>query len=253
MSTDEISTAAGFDAAARSHAGPPLWHLIRMELEHEIRSGLIGPGARLPSEHELGRRYAVNRHTVRAAFAKLAELGLVVARRGSGVFVVDRSPEYPITRDSKWSGLESKLAAAPEGRMLAHYRREASPHIAALLGVETGSELIVVETLRTAAPRVATYGYHAFDATRFAAIETAFAETRSFDAALRRFGVAAFYRASTWLDCRMPRLCEANALGCDLDRPVMIMSYVDEDQSRQPVFYGISVLPSGSLTLRVDT
>lgn len=233
--------------------GSPVWQQIRMDLEHEIRSGLIGPGAKLPSEHELGRRYGVNRHTVRAAFAKLADLGLVVARRGAGVFVVNRSPEYPITRSSKWSELETRLAAGAEARLLTHYRRAASPHVAGLLGMAEGGDLIVLETLRRAGPRIASYGYHAFEAARFPDIEAVFAATLSFNATFDRFGIAAFFRASTWIDCRMPRLAEARALGCDLHQPVMIMSYVDEDADHRPIFYGISVLPSGSLTLRVDT
>lgn len=234
-------------------SGPPIWHLIRMELEHEIRSGLIGPGSKLPSEHTLSQRYGVNRHTVRAAFAKLGELGLVVARQGAGVFVVDGMPEYAITRDSKWSALEAQLAAEPEARLLGHYRRTASERIASLLGIAAGADLIVLETLRSAGPRVASYGYHAFDAARFEGIETVFAATLSFNAAFVQYGITAFYRASTWIDCRMPRLCEAQALERDVNQPVMIMSYVDEDAQKRPIFYGISVLPSGSLTLRVDT
>jgi DNA-binding transcriptional MocR family regulator len=41
----------------------PIWRLIQSELEAEIRSGLIGPGDQLPSEHDLAERFAVNRHT----------------------------------------------------------------------------------------------------------------------------------------------------------------------------------------------
>ncbi len=231
----------------------PVWHSIRMELEHEIRVGLIGPGSRLPSEHDLSVRWGVNRHTVRAAFARLAEQGLVVARRGAGVFVAERPPEYPITRDSKWSEIEEKLAAESAGRLVTSYRRVAQGRVADLLAVSAGAELIVVESVRSATPQVVTYGYHAFEAARFAGIETTFAETRSFTSALAAHGVPRFYRQSTWIDCRMPRDTEALALDIGNDRPVMIMSYVDADAEGRPILFGVAVVPPESLTLRIDT
>ncbi|WP_333821783.1 phosphonate metabolism transcriptional regulator PhnF [Pinisolibacter sp.] len=231
----------------------PMWHSIRMELEHEIRSGLIGPGSRLPSEHDLAQRWSVNRHTVRAAFASLAAHGLVVARRGAGVFVAERPAEYPITRDSKWSEIEERFAAAASGHLVASHRRTAQGRVAELLGLEPGHDLIVVESVRSATPRIVGYGYHSFDAARFAGIDETFARTRSFTTAIAAHGVPRFFRTSTWIDCRMPRDVEATALDIGNDTPVMIMSYVDADPDGRPILFGIAVLPPGSLTLRIDT
>lgn len=231
----------------------PVWHVIRMELEHEIRSGLLGPGARLPSEHDLAERFGVNRHTVRAAFARLAELGLVVPRRGSGVFVAERPPEYAINRDTKWTEIEAALAATPSGRLITEYRRRAVGRIAELLHLQEGTELVVLETLRTATERVATYGYHAFEAERFPGIAEAFRRHGSFTAAIAACGVARFFRQSTWIDCRMPRRIEAESLRTGLDQPVMVMSYIDADPDGRPILFGTAVLPSGSVTLRVDS
>lgn len=252
-STKSAKSVGDGDAATGERGHASLRHLIRMELEHEIRSGLIGPGARLPSEHDLAARYDVNRHTVRAAFARLAEIGLVVPRRGAGVFVAERPPEYAINRDAKWSEIESALAAEPAGRLIAEYRRSAVDRVADLLDVPEGTDLIVVESVRAAGPRIAAYGYHVFRADRFDGIGAVFAETRSFTAALARFGVPAFFRQRTWIECRMPRRVEADELGVDLDQPVMVMSYVDGDGDGRPVLFGIAVLPSPGMTLRVDS
>ena len=51
----------------------------------------------------------------------------------------------------------------------------------------------------------------------------------------------------------MPRMIEAENLNVAHDQPVMIMSYVDADAAGTPILYGIAVLPSGSVTLRVET
>ncbi len=56
-------------------------------LRAEIESGRLPPGAPLPSEKELVRRYGVSRQTVRHAIAGLANAGLVQAFQGKGTFV----------------------------------------------------------------------------------------------------------------------------------------------------------------------
>ena len=56
-------------------------------LRAEIESGRLPPGAPLPSEKELVRRYGVSRQTVRHALAGLASAGLVQAFQGKGTFV----------------------------------------------------------------------------------------------------------------------------------------------------------------------
>jgi GntR family phosphonate transport system transcriptional regulator len=231
----------------------PVWRLIQSDLEAEIRSGLIGPGDQLPSENELAERFGVNRHTVRMALANLAMLGLVRARRGRGVFVEDRPPEYRITRDSKWSEIERQMNAGPSGRVVGTDDRLATAAIAAHLGVAENAPLLLVETVRGASPSLLIYSYHLFEKARFAGIGEAVARTGSFTQALAEHGVDAFYRASTWLDCRMPRPREAEALAIPLDAPVMVMMYVDSDAAGRPLLYGNAVIPSGSLLVRIDT
>ncbi|MEJ2336428.1 MAG: winged helix-turn-helix domain-containing protein [Gemmatimonadales bacterium] len=52
-----------------------------------IRSGELDTGRRLPSGRRLAELLGLHRHTVHAAYADLARLGLVHQRRRSGVFV----------------------------------------------------------------------------------------------------------------------------------------------------------------------
>lgn len=231
----------------------PVWRLIQSELEAEIRSGLIGPGDQLPSENDLAERFGVNRHTVRTALANLAMLGLVRARRGRGVFVEDRPPEYRITRDSKWSEIEREMNAAPSGRLIGVSERPAPAAIATMLALADGTPILLVETVRGAAPALLIYSYHVFAKDRFAGIDAAVARTGSFTEALAEYGIDAFFRASTWIDCRMPRPREAEALSIPLDAPVLVMMYVDSDAEGRPLLYGNAVIPSGSLLVRIDT
>lgn len=65
----------------------PLYHQLAEELLAQIRSGSLGAGHKLPSEHALAEQYGVGRPTVRQATDSLIQRGLLVRRRGSGTYV----------------------------------------------------------------------------------------------------------------------------------------------------------------------
>jgi GntR family histidine utilization transcriptional repressor len=60
---------------------------IRSEIETQILSGALAPGARLPIEHDLMRSYGCSRMTVSKALSALAAAGLVERRKRAGSFV----------------------------------------------------------------------------------------------------------------------------------------------------------------------
>lgn len=60
---------------------------IAAHLRERIACGDLRPGAALPSEAELRRRFATSRNTVRQALALLEREGLIVAEHGRGRFV----------------------------------------------------------------------------------------------------------------------------------------------------------------------
>jgi len=60
---------------------------IATVLENEIRSGVLGFGARLQSENELVQRFSVSRTTVRKSLEELSNRGLITTKVGIGSFV----------------------------------------------------------------------------------------------------------------------------------------------------------------------
>ena len=66
----------------------PLYLRIAKALREEIVSGVFPLGSHLPTEDELGTRFAVSRYTVREALRRLREDGLVSSRQGAGTTVV---------------------------------------------------------------------------------------------------------------------------------------------------------------------
>ena len=64
--------------------------------------------------------------------------------------------------------MEKRFDARPSGRLVDSYRRSSTARLSRMLGLGAGAELLVTESVRTAGADLATYGYHMFDAVRFA-------------------------------------------------------------------------------------
>ncbi|MEM6254270.1 MAG: GntR family transcriptional regulator [Cyanobacteria bacterium P01_D01_bin.156] len=68
----------------------PLHIVIAEQLRIKIEAGQYEPGARLPSEFDLGQIFGVSRTTIRKALSNLIQQGLVRSQRGKGSFVSGR-------------------------------------------------------------------------------------------------------------------------------------------------------------------
>ncbi|MBV8473285.1 MAG: PLP-dependent aminotransferase family protein [Hyphomicrobiales bacterium] len=73
-------------------AKTPLAEQIRQGISAAIESGVLAPGARLPSWLDLAAQLGVARGTVRTAYEKLSAGQLIVASRATGTRVADRPP-----------------------------------------------------------------------------------------------------------------------------------------------------------------
>lgn len=73
----------------------PLYQNMIDDLIHQIESGTVHSGQKLPSEAALGHQYHVSRITVRRALAELANRHYIVKRHGIGSFVAERSRTQP--------------------------------------------------------------------------------------------------------------------------------------------------------------
>ncbi len=72
-----------------SHQARNLVEHLSGILRQSIQAGEFKPGDRLPSEAKLTEEHGVSRTVVREAIAALRSDGLVEARKGAGVFVLD--------------------------------------------------------------------------------------------------------------------------------------------------------------------
>ncbi|WP_062763266.1 FadR/GntR family transcriptional regulator [Falsirhodobacter sp. alg1] len=102
-------------------------------LRTEIRSGNLKPGDRLPSEAKLTEAHGVSRTVIREAIASLRADGMVEARQGAGVFVLEAEVPAPqpfqnidyVRLSSMIEMLELRTAVEVEAAGLAATRRSA--------------------------------------------------------------------------------------------------------------------------------
>ena len=131
-------------ATAAKHARPVYRHIADV-LQADIECGMQ-PGDQLPPEHELARRFDVNRHTVRRAVDLLAEAGLLVRRQGTGTFVTEAPIDYSIAGRTRFT--ENLAGHRPVNRILRRELIEATGGVAERLQLAEGERVIRLETLR---------------------------------------------------------------------------------------------------------
>ncbi|MEO8958068.1 MAG: GntR family transcriptional regulator [Rudaea sp.] len=117
-------------------------------LREEIRRGDHAVGQRFPAEAALCKRFAVSRHTARAAMRLLEDQGLVARRRGSGTTV--RSADTQISYDQHIRSINDLLqyTNATGFQFLYTDRILADSILAGWLNVRVGAECIHFHGIR---------------------------------------------------------------------------------------------------------
>ncbi|MFG1766390.1 GntR family transcriptional regulator [Micromonospora parva] len=113
------------------HYGLPRYRVIAEELRERIESGVIPPGALLPTESALTAEFHAARGTVRQAIAALREAGLVATEHGRGTYATPRQRDPD--EGSETETQQRQVAADAE--------------LASLFAVEVGAALMEQQSL----------------------------------------------------------------------------------------------------------
>ncbi len=175
----------------------PIWTAIAHSLRNDISAGVYAPETKLPTEAALAARFGVNRHTVRHAIKALTNEGLVLPRRGAGVFVTSTPTDYPIGRRVRFHQNLRAAGRSPAKELLLLETRTARPEENTALALPAGAEVQVCEGLSFADDQVVALFRSVFCAERFPDLLAHLEQTQSVTAALKLSGVSDYTRAST--------------------------------------------------------
>lgn len=78
--------------------GDPIYRQIIKRISHQVASGRLVAGDRLPSVREVARQLVINPMTVSRAYTCLVDIGVLVRRRAISMLWRDRPCQ-------KWNGL----------------------------------------------------------------------------------------------------------------------------------------------------
>ncbi|MER7505428.1 GntR family transcriptional regulator [Nonomuraea pusilla] len=233
------------------------------ELRRAIYSGVLGPGAQLPTEAQLMEDHGVSRNTVRLALGELVNEGLVSRTPRRGTVVRDRRPLliYPqreLEPQPKGELREAfAYAVAQEGREPSQYIEvlTVSPveEIASRLELAEGELAVVRRRLRfvDGQPYNTNDSYFPRDLVADSEIARPGDIARGANRVLEELGHAQV-RVVDDIWARMPNQEEAERLQLELGTPVMVYVRVGYDRFDTPVRVAVSVLPADKHLIRYE-
>lgn len=230
----------------------PVWRSIAATLRRSIADGHYAEGAKLPTEAALSERFGVNRHTVRHALSHLADEGLVHSRRGSGVFVLAKPLDYPLSERVRFH--QNLLAAGrmPEKKLLSVETCAASNEDARRLKVAPGDPVTVVHSLSFADGMPVALAESRFPEVRLSGLANAFRSDVSITRALEKVGVEDYVRASTRLTATTADATQALHLRVREGAPLLMTEALSKDQAGLPVEHGRTWFASERITITLD-
>lgn len=215
----------------------PLWKSISDSLREDIASGRYRPGDKLPTEADLAARFGVNRHTVRHGLKALAADGLVLSRRGAGVFVAANVTEYPIGRRVRFHQNLRAAGHEPTKSLLALEDRAATAREAEALEIAEGEPVIEYLGLSLSDNVPIAIFVSVFPSARLPGLRDVLRQESSVTRALRHVGVDDFTRIQTRLTAVAANATQALHLRVNEGAPLLRSQGVNA-AAGAPVEYG---------------
>ena len=204
------------------------WRDIRATIKQDIESGVLEPGAKLPTEPELAALYDAGRHSIRRAVAELGKEGYLSVEQGRGTFVQQRPRlKYTIGARTRMRRNMTELGVDVSSEMLGAEEQRASAWLAERLAIAPGDPVIATRRRSFADGVPVSFGALYHDKARFAEFPQRREVMPSVSAVYASYGINDYLRGSTEMHARPARSEEAHMLGQHAEMPVIVVRAVD--------------------------
>lgn len=229
-----------------------LYRKISRLIEVDIESGRYAVGAQLPTEHDLGRHYKVNRHTAREALRQLKNDGLAYSIRGKGTFVAHSKVRYRVSRKMRFSSSVLEVGLTPGSRLVSTRTESASEVLSHKLGLVEGASLVVLEILRSVNHIPFSYAVSYLLAEDFSLLPQQLQEGFSLYGLMRENYGIEVSRQSSVFEVTLPENRAAELLKIPINVPLLTTSSLAVDQKQRPVEYCVSHMRGDMGSIVVD-
>lgn len=245
---DQIQSAA---VGARN-AGPRYQELADV-LQSEIETETYPVGTRMPTELALCDRFDVSRFTVREAFRRLIENGMVIRRQGSGTLVVSRNPTTAFVQ--KLNSIEELLQYSKDTFLKVKNTKnvQTDAKLAAMIGCAPGETWHKIEGIRYLDEKSPICWTDVFVRPEHKRLADRIGddETPVFMVIEREFGVVA---EKITMDLFAGSIEETKAweLGVEPGSPTLVIVRSYQDQDGRVFEVSVSEHPAGRFTFSID-
>ncbi|WP_419912624.1 GntR family transcriptional regulator [Hoeflea sp.] len=241
MSLDEIQKPDAH--VSNGAADPSPWLTIYRTLRSEILSDNLPSGSRLPSEKQLCDRFSVTRMTVRRALQALQQEGMLIARKGVGVFVRRTPPCYQITDGNRFIDNITAAGDTVGTQTLSISRERALAEPAEALKVPRSTRVIVITRLRLINNEPTFLNCKQLPAALFPEFDAVYARRQSVDDVYRHHGIDTHRREETRITSGFATEEEAAVLGLAVGAPLLRSRSVNEDETGNRIEYSNGCWP----------
>jgi GntR family transcriptional regulator len=126
----------------------PLYYQLAERIREEIAAGVLQPGDRLPSTHEISDEAGISRMTVRQAIDYLARQGLIVVRHGAGTFVAAPKLTFRSVNVLGFTQAMVEQGGQPSSTVLQQELADPPQDVAESLGLAPGRRAVKISRLR---------------------------------------------------------------------------------------------------------
>lgn len=205
-------------------------------LAERIVSGELKPGARLPSERDLGREYGAGRLVVKEAIGSLIRRGLVRRDDHKDLRVARPKVQHDLRTAAGFSEQMDAAGLEPSARLLNAIVLVPPLRVAAALQLDEGERAAKIERLRYASKMPMTLE-EAWIPDRLFPDITGLGLTSSLYALMRDCYARGPVRAEERLEAVAARAPEAKLLHVPVGAPLMLVERVAFDEAGTPVEY----------------
>ena len=222
-------------------------------LQREIENKIFPVGTRMPTEIALCTRFSVSRFTVREAFRRLIDKGMVVRRQGSGTVVISKNPTTMFVQ--KLNSIEELLQYSTDTHLKLQSTKsiQADSKLAAILGCTLGETWQKIECIRNLGDRTPICWTDVFVRPEYKSLANQIGRdaTPVFMIIEQEFRVVA---DAITIDLFAGSIEEAKAwaLGVEPGSPTLVIVRSYRDNNGRAFEVSVSEHPTGRFTFSID-